>query len=126
MSREPNIRVLVVDDEPIIGMELEALLREAGYDVVGPVGTVAEALALARDGDVDCALLDVKLGNETVFPLADELDKRGLPFIIVTGHSRDIVPVRYRRRAFFAKPYLPAELLDAVARLTTELPPLRH
>ena len=79
-------RILVVEDENWLAMELAWLVQEAGYAVLGPERSVAEALKVLRTMTVDLALLDVALGGETVFPLSRMLEGLGVPFIFVTGN----------------------------------------
>jgi CheY-like chemotaxis protein len=79
-------RILVVDDEPLISMLVENWLDELGCEVVGPAHTVADGLALAG-GQLDGAILDVNLGGDTCYPLANALRARGVPFAFATGDS---------------------------------------
>jgi two-component SAPR family response regulator len=81
-------RVLVVEDECLLGMELEALLQENGCEVLGPASTVEWALALIYDDKPDLALLDVNLKGVRATPVATALRERGVPFVLVTGYSR--------------------------------------
>jgi DNA-binding response OmpR family regulator len=78
-------RILVVDDEPLISMLIEDWLTELGCEVVGPAASVADGLALARGAELDGAILDVNLGNETCYALADALRSRGVPLAFATG-----------------------------------------
>jgi DNA-binding response OmpR family regulator len=78
-------RILVVDDEPLISMLVEDWLTELGCEVVGPAASVADGLKLAQSSDLDGAILDVNLGNETCYPLADALRDRGVPLAFATG-----------------------------------------
>jgi CheY-like chemotaxis protein len=80
-------RVLIAEDELLVAMELERLLREAGCTVLGPVPTVDRALALIRADPPEIALLDVNLGGRRVTPVAEALAARGLPFILVTSYA---------------------------------------
>jgi DNA-binding response OmpR family regulator len=80
-------RILVVDDEPLIALDLTALLAAEGAEVVGPAGSLAEGLRLARLGDVSVALLDVRLGRQSVAPLARLLHEQGVPFAFYTGQT---------------------------------------
>jgi two-component system, response regulator PdtaR len=79
--------VLVVEDEFLIQLELEALLTDAGACVVGPCRNVANALEIAEREVVDLALLDVRLGRNTVVPVARLLRSRGIPFVFYTGQT---------------------------------------
>src|SRR5438270_8852311 len=82
-------RVLVVEDEYLIAADIAASLEALGAEVAGPAASVAEALTfLERDGDrLDGAVLDVNLGKERVYPLADVLRSRGIPFVFTTGYD---------------------------------------
>jgi DNA-binding response OmpR family regulator len=78
-------RILVVDDEPLISMLVEDWLTELGCEVAGPVASVADGLKFAESTELDGAILDVNLGNETCFALADALRNRGVPLAFATG-----------------------------------------
>jgi CheY-like chemotaxis protein len=80
--------VLVVEDEFLIAMDLEQLLRRHGWRVLGPAATVAAALRLLRGAMPDVALLDVNLGGELVTPVAVELRARGVPFVLASAYDR--------------------------------------
>jgi CheY-like chemotaxis protein len=82
-----GLRLLVVEDEALVAMLIEDLLRDLGCTVVGPVGSVARALALLRREAIDGALLDVNLGKERSYPVADALAARGVPFVFLTGYA---------------------------------------
>jgi CheY-like chemotaxis protein len=80
--------VLVVEDEFLIAMDLEAMLREHGWRVLGPAATVATALSLLEDGEMpDVALLDVNLRGETVVPVAEVLRERGVPIVLASAYN---------------------------------------
>jgi two-component system, response regulator PdtaR len=80
--------VLVVEDEFLIAMDLEALLWDHGWRVLGPAATVAEALRLLEDGEMpDVALLDVNLRGETVVPVAEVLRERGVPIVLASAYD---------------------------------------
>jgi two-component system, response regulator PdtaR len=79
--------VLVVEDEFLIAMDLELLLRRHGWRVLGPAATVAEALRLLRGETPDVALLDVNLRGEPVTPVAEELRARGVPFVLASAYD---------------------------------------
>ena len=108
-------RVLVVEDNYLMATGLAAVLEQAGALVVGPAANIREALALL-DPLPDCASLDVQLGKETSFPIADELAARGVPFLFCTGTTADI-PAQHRMRPVCSKPYRPRTLLVGLASL---------
>jgi DNA-binding response OmpR family regulator len=78
-------RILVVDDEPLISMLVENWLVELGCEVVGPAGSVKDGIELAGLHELDGAILDVNLGNETCYALAEALRRRGVPLAFATG-----------------------------------------
>ncbi|WP_137179318.1 HWE histidine kinase domain-containing protein [Roseomonas sp. AR75] len=81
-------RILVVEDEPLVAMDVEQTLRDLGAAVIGPAGTVAEALRLVEQaGMPDAAVLDVNLGGQAAFPVADLLVRRGVPVLFATGYG---------------------------------------
>ncbi len=83
-----GLRLLVLEDEPLIALMIADMLEDLGCVVVGPAGSVPHALALIERDPIDGALLDVSLGGgERSFPVAEELQKRNIPFVFVTGHG---------------------------------------
>ena len=80
--------VLVVEDEFLIAMDLEAMLTEHGWRVLGPAATVAMALSLLEDGEMpDVALLDLNLRGETVVPVAEVLRESGVPIVLASAYD---------------------------------------
>jgi CheY-like chemotaxis protein len=114
MPRGPAT-VLVVEDEALIAMDLQSLLEDAGYRVLGPANSTASAMALLNGDAPDVALLDVNLGRSDVFGVANELATRKTKLIFLTGHTAQKLPLAHRHRPLVAKPYLPHVLLQAVA-----------
>ncbi len=111
MNNPPKApRVLVVEDEYLIRMLLEDMLADVGYDVAAAVGTIAEARTLASDGDFSCAILDVNVDGEEIFPVADILAKRKLPFVFVTGYGEHGLPERFHGRPALQKPFQSEQL----------------
>ncbi len=113
-------RLLLVEDEAMVAMMVEDMLSELGCVVVGVAGTVSRGLALADDPDlrIDGAVLDINLGGETVYPVADALKARGVPFIFSTGYSTAGVKADYTNVPILAKPYQQDTLAE---RLTLAL-----
>jgi len=110
-----GVRVLVVEDDPFLLMDLEALLSSAGATVVGLCQTLTEALACADRTDFSVAVLDYRLGSETVAPVAQRLDERGVPFVLYTAQARHATALaQWRDDPVVAKPSPPKALLSAV------------
>lgn len=82
-----GLRILVAEDEPLVLMEIEDMLRELECEIVGPASTVKAAVAAICQNDLDGALLDMNLRGERVAPAAEELLARGVPFLLVTGYA---------------------------------------
>jgi two-component sensor histidine kinase/DNA-binding response OmpR family regulator len=97
-------RVLLVEDEALVAMMIQECLAEFGYQVVGPICTASEAAARAKDGPLEAAVLDINLGDGAVYPIADMLAARGVPFIFVTGYDADSVDARFRKIPILQKP----------------------
>lgn len=110
-------RVLVVEDEYLIRVLLEDMLDELGYDVVAAVGTIAEARTHATDDQFDAAILDVNLDGEEIYPVADILAARKVPFVFVTGYGEQSLPERYRGRPTLQKPFQAEQLKTTLANL---------
>ena len=105
-------RVLVVEDEAVVAMELARLLTLAGAKVVGPAGTIEEALGLLEGQPVDRALLDINLGGRLITPVAKALARRRIPFVYLTGYQEPDVD----DGPILRKPVAASALLGALAR----------
>ncbi len=110
-------RLLVVEDEAFVALMLEALLEGFGCDVVGVAGTLSRGLEYAGDEtlEIDGAVLDINLGGEKVFPVAERLVARGVPFIFCTGYGAEGVPGAFAGVPTVAKPYLEETLKTTLA-----------
>src|SRR5438477_10424078 len=97
-SERPGPRVLVVEDEYLVASMLEEVLVEAGFVVVGPVPRLPEAVVAAGKLEIDVALLDVNLAGQRVFPVAEALERRAIPFIFMTGYGSHTLPPQYKDR----------------------------
>jgi DNA-binding response OmpR family regulator len=98
-------RILILDDEPLIAMMVEDWLTEIGCEAVGPANSVASALRLVESEKLDGAILDVSLGGENSYSVADALRTRGIPFTFVTGRGADGVDSRFEGAPVLAKPF---------------------
>jgi CheY-like chemotaxis protein len=120
-SRQPAGRILVVEDEFLIRMLLEDMLTDLGYALVGVAGRVDEATQLAKTTEFDLAILDVNLDGHDVYPVADLIAGRGLPFMFVTGYGGRGLPDAYRDRPTLQKPFQ----LDELKKMLGQLLPAR-
>jgi DNA-binding response OmpR family regulator len=102
MSEKPS--VLIVEDEVLIAMDLQAQLEDSGWSVIGPVGQSAHALTLLDSAQPHFAVLDINLGHDTSFAVADRLAEAGVPFLFLSGASNDILPDRFHTRTLLQKP----------------------
>lgn len=87
VAKLQGLKVLVVEDEMMVSMLIEDMLGDLGCTVVGPASRIEEAFELAKTAEIDCAVLDVNLGGQPIFPLADVLREKGAPFAFATGYG---------------------------------------
>jgi two-component system, response regulator PdtaR len=111
-----SARVLVVEDEAIIALDIADQLTRAGFQVVGPVPSVSKALTLIAAAGCDIAVLDVNLRNETAEPIARELRSRSTPFLFLSAVSRDRLPPEFDNEVLLPKPARSAVLVAALQK----------
>lgn len=109
-------QILIVEDEFIIADDVAAGLQAEGAAVLGPVAKLQGALELLSNHEVDGAILDVNLGGEMVFPLADQLMKLAVPFVFVTGYSCGKMAERFATVPCISKPFKMRDLVDLLNR----------
>ena len=97
--------ILVVEDEPLIAMMLEDFLETLGHSIHASCDSVGDALVQAEAGGFDCAILDVNLKGEAVWPVAAMLQQKGVPFIIATGGHVEPPPAAFAQAPMLEKPY---------------------
>lgn len=115
----PPLRVLVVEDEALISLLIESMLLDLGHRPVDCAHSVQHALALLNPmkKPIDAAMLDINLGGTLVFPVADALAEREIPFAFVTGYGANGVPDRFARATVIQKPFTETDLAYAMDRL---------
>ena len=101
----------------LIGMLLEDMLADMGHTVVGIIPRVNEALAAVQREEFDFAILDVHLNGQAVFPVAEALAARGIPFVFATGYGARGLPDEYRSRPILQKPFAKDDLVKMLAML---------
>lgn len=116
-----GLRVLVVEDEALIAMHIEDILRRLGCQVVGPATSVEDAHRLIGDGEAfDVAILDVNLAGQPVYPVAQQLVARGCPFLFTTGYGAQGLLRNWRDRPTVQKPFGDDEIREGLwAALTS-------
>jgi DNA-binding response OmpR family regulator len=107
-------RVLIVEDEFLLGFSLLEDLTAAGAEVVGPISTVDEALQIATSESFDLAVLDINVRGEMSFGVADALLARNVPLVFLTGYDADVIPKRLQWLPRLGKPYDPKALAAAL------------
>lgn len=110
-------RVLIVEDESLVAMLLETILEDMGCTPVGPASTVDEGMDMVAGGEpLDAALLDVNVAGRQVFPVAQALKDRGVPFVFSTGYGEGGLPDEWRGQSTLQKPFTEAAVRDALMK----------
>ena len=109
-----RLRILVVEDEMLVAMNIEDMLLAMGHEVAGLASRLAPALQLAREGEFDLAMLDVNLAGEASFPVAAVLVEQEIPFLFATGYGVKGVAEEYRARPVLQKPFRASDLQAAL------------
>jgi CheY-like chemotaxis protein len=115
-------RILVIEDEPLVSMDIETCLAESGSIVVGPANNVKRARQLIESESFDGALVDANLAGEPVDELANALVARGIPFVFLTGYGRDSLPAAFRDTGIIGKPYTREQLVAAAGQMLNGRP----
>ena len=113
-------RVLIVEDEPLLALDLQDMLAELGYLVIGTATRIERALTLAEGSEFELAILDINLAGSNSFPVADILRKRQKPFIFTTGYGADGLVDGYRGTLLLTKPFGLKELERVVFKALTQ------
>ena len=111
-------RVLIVEDEYLIRLLLEDMLEELGFEVAGVASSVSEGKTQAETAQIDLAILDVNIDGEQVFPVAEALKGRNLPFCFITGYGAQGLPEQYRAMPTLQKPFQMADLKATLTKLS--------
>jgi CheY-like chemotaxis protein len=103
-QRRLGKRMLIAEDEALVAIMMEDIALELGWSVVGPFAKTADALLAAKTDDIDAAILDVSLAGEAVYPVAEMLVARGVPFVFTTGYGTESIDRRFARIPVLQKP----------------------
>ena len=106
--------VLIVEDEPLVAMVVEEVLRDAGIAIAGCAGSVEKAMAMLDHTLCDAAVLDVNLRGRSVEPVAVALQSKGIPFLFMSGYGSHPLPERFSQAPVLAKPFDSQKLISAV------------
>ncbi|WP_290648191.1 response regulator [Aquisalimonas sp.] len=110
-----RVRILVIEDEPVVAMGLAKLLDSLGFQPVGPVASIDKALHVVERGGFDGALLDVNLRGEWAAPVVERLAANNIPIVLTTGYDAGALPAPYCHHPTLSKPFRAAELTEALA-----------
>ena len=111
-------RILLAEDGAIIALQLARSLELAGAAVLGPVATVDDGLAALKANPIDCAVLDFALGHQDSLPIAEEAQRRHIPFVFLTGHdAAGVLPEAFASACWLEKPFIPAQLIQRILEL---------
>lgn len=108
-------RILIIEDEPLIALDLQTTVTDFGGVVVGPVCSLAEAEAHAASGSFDGAILDLRLRDGIAIPVADALAARGIPFVIHSGQTDSVAASEWPEVPIISKPTAPEDVISALA-----------
>ncbi len=115
---ERRLRILIVEDEMLVAMNIEDMLLDLGHEVAGLASRLEPALSLASEGEFDLAMLDVNLAGQTSFPIAAVLASRGIPFFFATGYGVKGIAEEYRSYPVLQKPFRAHDLEIALREAT--------
>jgi CheY-like chemotaxis protein len=115
----PGRRVLIAEDEYLLASKMVEEFAKLGVETIGPASTVKRALdMIEHSGPLDAAVLDIKLRNEMIFPVADALRARSVPFVFTTGYDQKIIPDPYKDVVRYEKPFDMAQVARVVAQIS--------
>jgi len=114
VDKQQRAHILIVEDDPTMAHDLQDLLVDAGFEIAGVAGRLEKALALIESGTCDAAIVDANLAGVSASPAASALAARGLPFIVLSGYSREQLQGAFPGALFIQKPCRPAQLIQAL------------
>ena len=111
---KPPLRILIIEDEPIIALDLQDFLVDAGFDVVGIAGKLDKALEMIESVAFDAAVVDANLAGVSAAPAASALTGRSIPFVVLSGYSLEQHLGAFAGPPCLQKPFQPAQLMHAL------------
>ena len=112
-----RVRVLIVEDEPLVAEDLRTVLVDAGFEITGVAARVATAISLIETVACDAAIVDANLAGASASPVAAVLSARGLPFIVLSGYTREQLQSEFSGGFFIEKPYRLTEVIDSLSTI---------
>lgn len=118
-----NLRVLIVEDEALISLMIETMLRDLGHEPAACVHSVPQALEFLKNSSVsaDAALLDINLAGDAVYPVAEALAEMDIPFAFLTGYGAFGVPAEFSHAIVLHKPFSERDVSEAVESLQQQI-----
>lgn len=116
MTELAGLKVLVVEDEAMVAMLIEDMLEDLGCTVVGSIASLAKACDAAATADMDVAMLDMNIAGQKVFPVAEILRERRIPFLFSSGYGEAGLPAEYSASQVVPKPFSQDSLKDKLVR----------
>jgi len=121
MSRPENTyNILVVEDEWLIAIDIQMMIEDEGHRVIGPANNAATALELIENDEVDAAFLDINLGSETSFPIAEKLAASDVSFAFISAYAKDEIPRQFHQFDLLPKPITPHLLTRQLRKMLGE------
>ena len=120
---ERRLRILIVEDEMLVAMNIEDMLLDLGHEVAGLASRLEPALSLAGEAEFDLAMLDVNLAGQTSFPVAQILAGRGIPFLFATGYGFKGIAEEFRSYPVLQKPFRAQDLALALQQAIGQCAP---
>jgi DNA-binding response OmpR family regulator len=115
-----QVRVLIVEDEPLVAADLQAILVDAGFQISGVATRLSKALSLIETVACDVAIVDANLSGSSAGPAAAALAARGLPFIVLSGYTHGQLQSEFSSGSFVQKPYRTGELVDRLRAILSK------
>jgi CheY-like chemotaxis protein len=116
-------RILIVDDEPMVAIDLEFVLLAAGFEIAGVTGNLATALSIVESRICDAALLDANLVGVSAAPIATALAARGIPFLVLSGYAPEQQPGALRAGQHLQKPASPSQIVKVLNEIVSKKQP---
>jgi len=118
MNEKSSIaRILIIEDSPVIALAIEEMLRTISHVPLGPIGNMASALEFAESEQMDAAIVDLNIRGTKTFTLLSILDRRAIPFLIITGYADWKMPDEWVGRARLQKPFTGLQLEEKLIEI---------